>query len=193
MYELIRLDKAYLWPPKKIFIMKLRFFLPAIALIVVAACNSTSDKKDNKTDSTATTQSHDSMNHNMNHTGGTVPALPGIPMGAKVFFKNLKDGQTITLPYKLEMGSEVMKVDTAGGPVTEGSGHHHLLIDAEDFLEAGTVVPTDSAHVHFGKGQTSYELKGLKPGKHKLVLQMADALHRSYGQGLTAVVNITVK
>ena len=177
--------------------MKPKFFLPAVLLVVLGACKNASDKKDNKTDSTTSAQSHDSMSHDMSHdmshAGGTVPALPGIPMGAKVFFKNLKDGQTISLPFKIEMGAEVMKVDTAAGPVTEGSGHHHLLIDAEDFLEYGTVVPTDSTHVHFGKGQTSYELKGLKPGKHKLVLQMADALHRSYGKGLTAVVNIVVK
>lgn len=173
--------------------MKQKLFFVLAAGVVLASCNSSGDKKETNTGDTTAAMNHDSMHHDMDSTHTTVSALPAVPQGAKVYFKNLQEGQTISLPFKIEMGADVMKVDTAAGPVTEGSGHHHLLIDAEDFLEAGTVVPTDSAHVHFGKGQTSYELKGLKPGKHKLVLQMADALHRSYGKALTATVNVTVK
>jgi hypothetical protein len=82
-------------------------------------------------------------------------------------------------------------VDTAG-PVVTGSGHHHLFIDAEDSLAAGTVVPADSIHIHFGKGQTEYALT-LLPGKHKLTLQMADGLHRSYGGKLAATITVNVK
>lgn len=164
-----------------------RFILP-IAVILFAACNNSGDKKADK-DTTAP-ENHDTMHH-MPTTGGTVPELPAVPEGAKVVFKNLKEGATISSPFKLEMGTEVMKVDTAG-PVVAGSGHHHLLIDGPDSIAAGGVIPKDSVHIHFGKGQTEYELK-LSPGKHKLTLQMADGLHRSYGGRLAATVSVNVK
>jgi hypothetical protein len=129
--------------------------------------------------------------HHMPATGTNVPDLPAIPEGAKVVFKNLKNDATVSSPFTLEMGAEFMKIDTAG-PVVAGSGHHHLLIDAEDSLAAGTVVPNDSTHIHFGKGQTSYDLV-LAPGKHKLTLQMADGLHRSYGNRLASTITVNVK
>jgi hypothetical protein len=82
-------------------------------------------------------------------------------------------------------------VDTAN-LVVAGSGHHHLFINAEDSLATGETIPKDSAHVHFGKGQTEYELS-LPPGKYKLTLQLADGLHRSYGSKLAAHITVNVK
>lgn len=173
--------------------MKLKFFLPAIAIVALTACNNSSNSSDAKKDSTTNSGSHDSMDHKMPTANADVPALPAVPEGAKIFFKNLKNDQTITLPFKIEMGADKIVVDTAGGPVTAGKGHHHLIIDGPDFIEPGIVIPKDSLHVHFGKGQTEYELKDLAPGKHKLVLQMGDALHRSYGAPLSAVITVNVK
>lgn len=131
--------------------------------------------------------------HHMDHptTSDTVPALPAIPEGAKVIFNNLKDNATITSPFKLQIGTEAMKIETAG-PVVPGSGHHHLLINAGDSIPTGEIVPKDSAHIHFGKGQTEYALT-LTPGKYRLTLQMADGLHRSYGNKLASSVTVTVK
>jgi hypothetical protein len=168
--------------------MKKKYFLPAIALVFLSACNNSTSEKEAKADTVATKMDHDM--HNMDQSA-TVPALPAVPAGAKVFFANLKNDAIITSPFNLKMGTEGMKVDTAG-PVVAGSGHHHLLIDGPDFLPAGEMVPKDSVNIHFGKGQTEYELK-LAPGKHKLTLQMADGLHRSYGQQLSATINVTVK
>lgn len=165
-----------------------RFLLPLV-FFAVAACNSAGDKKENA-DTTATQTGHEGMDHKAPDTGG-IPELPAVPEGAKVFFKNLKQDATISSPFKLEMGTEIMKVDTAG-PVVAGSGHHHLIIDGPDSLAAGSIVPADSLNIHFGRGQTEYELK-LTPGKHKLTLQMADGLHRSYGSKLSATVSVTVK
>ena len=167
--------------------MKIKFLLPLACVVLFTACNNSSDKKEKKEDNA---MNMDTM-HNMPDPGVNIPELPAIPEGAKVFFKNLKNGATISSLYKLEMGTEVIKVDTAG-PVVAGSGHHHLFIDAEDSFAASTIVPKDSAHIHFGKGQTEYELK-LSPGKHKLTLQMADGLHRSYGGRLAATIMVNVK
>jgi hypothetical protein len=89
------------------------------------------------------------------------------------------------------MGVEGIKVDTAG-VIVAGVGHHHLLIDAEDSIPSGTVVPKDDKHLHFGKGQTSTEVT-LPPGKHRLTLQFADGIHRSYGGRLASAISVVVK
>lgn len=170
--------------------MNKQFIFCAICFLVLTACNNSSKESSNKTDTTGTSASKDTMSH-MNMTTTEVPALPAVPDGAKVFFKNLKEGATVKSPFKVEMGTDKIKVDTAG-PVVAGSGHHHLLIDAGDSLAAGTMVPKDSTHLHFGKGQTETELN-LSPGKHKLTLQYADGLHRSYGGRLSATINVNVK
>lgn len=162
-----------------------RYFLPVIFILLFAACNNSS-KKEKESDTTVNT-----MDHQMPAPDATVPELPPVPDGARVYFKNLMNNATISSPFKLEMGLEVIRIDTAG-PVVSGTGHHHLFIDAEDSLPAGEIVPKDSTHIHFGKGQTEYELK-LSPGPHKLSLQMADGLHRSYGSKLSATIHITVK
>jgi hypothetical protein len=130
--------------------------------------------------------------NNMKHDSVTsnVQPLPEIPAGAKVFFVNLKDGQKVKSPLKVEMGVSGIKLDTAG-PIVAGSGHHHLLIDAGDSLAAGTVVPKDSTHLHFGKAQKEATVN-LTPGTHRLTLQYADGIHRSYGGALAASVNVTV-
>ena len=162
----------------------------------MAACNNSSDEKSATADTAAVKKdTMAAMNHDtMSHTADAskpVPPLPDVPAGAKVVFKNLKNGVSVKSPFKVEMGTEGIKVDTAG-PVIAGVGHHHLLIDAEDSLAAGTMVPKDSTHLHFGKGQTETELK-LAPGKHKLTLQFADGLHRSYGGKLAATITVDVK
>ena len=77
------------------------------------------------------------------------------------------------------------------GKFEEGTGHHHLIIN-EKFLQKGTVVPADAKHIHFGKGQTEYDLN-LEPGAHTLTLQFADGLHRSYGKELSKTISITVE
>jgi hypothetical protein len=89
------------------------------------------------------------------------------------------------------MAVDNMKVDTAG-PVVAASGHYHIFIDAQDSLSSGTMVPKDSTHLHYGKGQTEAEVK-LAPGVHKLTLQFADGLHRSYGSKLATTVSVNVK
>jgi hypothetical protein len=106
-------------------------------------------------------------------------------------FKNLKQGSAVKSPFKVEMAVDMIQVDTAG-PVVAGSGHHHIIIDGPDSLAAGEMVPKDSTHLHFGKGQTETELT-LSPGKHKLTLQFADGLHRSYGGRLSATITVNVK
>jgi len=159
-------------------------FATALLAASLIACNSNEEKTEPSTE-----MSHDS------HTSTTatveMPPMQEVPVNAKVFFANLKDGQSVKSPFKVEMGVDAMSVDTANGHIKPASGHHHILIDI-DSIPMGEVIKKDSVHLHFGNAQTSAEVK-LPPGKHSLTLQFADALHRSYGSRLTSKVTVDVK
>ena len=170
--------------------MRKFYFLPAALLVGMVACNN-ADNKAGSTDTTATAAAKDTMAMAKPDSSQAVTPLPPVPAGAKVYFKNLKDGETVKSPVKVEMGVDGMKLDTAGA-IVAGTGHHHLLIDAGDSIPAGTVVPKDSTHLHFGKAQSTAEVK-LAPGKHVLTLQFADGIHRSYGSQLAKTIHVTVK
>jgi hypothetical protein len=159
-------------------------FTAAIVTAALIACNSSDDK------TTETKEAgHDA--HAATTTPVEMPAMPEVPANARVYFANLKDGQTVTSPLKVEMGVDAMHVDTANGILKSASGHHHILVDI-DSIPTGEVIKKDSVHLHFGMAQTSAEIK-LPPGKHSLTLQFADALHRSYGNKLTNKITVDVK
>lgn len=109
----------------------------------------------------------------------------------KVYFTNLKDGQKISNGYVVKFAVKDMKVLPAG-EVVEGSGHHHILID-QGPVPAGTAIPADETHIHFGKGQTEFKFEGLKDGPHTLTLQFADGQHKSYGPAYSAQAKIIIK
>ena len=163
---------------------------PAVLLMGLIACNNGSEKSSSTDSTTATTVSADTTHHATDSSQMVTP-LPDVPAGAKVFFKNLKDGETVKSPLKVEFGVEGIALDTAGA-IKAASGHHHLLIDAGDSIAAGQVVPKDSTHLHFGKAQKETEIK-LSAGEHKLTLQYADGIHRSYGSKLAATIKVKVK
>ena len=163
-------------------------------ILGLVACNDSANTEGKKADTTATATTVDttaSEHHHMVDSGAAVTPLPTIPDGAKVFFVNLKNGQKIKSPFKVQMGVSGIALDSAG-VIKPASGHHHLLIDAGDSLTAGTVVPKDSTHLHFGNAQKEAEVK-LTPGEHKLTLQYADGIHRSYGGKLAKSVTVTVQ
>jgi hypothetical protein len=122
--------------------------------------------------------------------------LPPVPDGAKISFIEPSDGAKVVGPLEngkvtvaLKMGAEGIAVKPAGA-IEAGSGHHHLLVDSDPEPE-GTVVPKDETHIHFGQGQTEGSV-ALTPGEHRLGLQLADGIHRSYGPKLAAAIKITV-
>ncbi len=101
------------------------------------------------------------------------------PAGSKVYFLNLKDGDTVSNPVVIRFGLTGMGVAPAGlqGDATAGTGHHHLLINKELTGEAlKEVIPMDDNHRHFGKGQTEATLT-LPAGTHTLQLVLADWTH----------------
>jgi hypothetical protein len=101
------------------------------------------------------------------------------PAGSKVYFINLKDGDTVSNPVVVKFGLAGMGIAPAGlqGEATAGTGHHHLLINKELTGAAlKDVIPMDDNHRHFGKGQTEATIT-LPAGTHTLQLVLADWTH----------------
>lgn len=132
----------------------------------------------------------------------SMPAFAGetpSPEGAKVYFVNLKDGDTVASPVKVVFGLSGMGVAPAGTE-KEGTGHHHLFVDrpplgegedGKDELEQS--IPSDDNHRHFGKGQTETTVE-LPAGKHTFQLVLADQNHVPHNPPVTsAVITVTVK
>ena len=150
----------------------LKFFFLLTAAVVLASCGGNNQGNSGNASSGA-------------DTTASVPAA-----NARVFFKNVNSGDTVTSPVHLEFGVEGMTVHPAG-EVIAGTGHHHLIIDGS-FVPKGQVVPSDSTHIHYGKGQTQADIP-LSPGAHTLTLQFADGMHQSYGKDMSATVSVYVK
>jgi Domain of unknown function (DUF4399) len=117
---------------------------------------------------------------------------PSTP-GAKVFFVNLKNGATVTSPFKVEFGIKGMTIAKAG-TYEAGTGHHHLLIDTKlGKDDLSNPIPSDAQHMHFGGGQTEVTLT-LPPGKHSLQLVLGDGNHVPHKPPvMSRVITITVK
>jgi hypothetical protein len=166
--------------------MKKFLSIPAILLMGLISCNSGTG---NETSSDSTSTSTDTLHSAMKMEADV--SLPAVPADAKVFFGNLKDGQTVSSPLKVEMGVTNFSIDTAGA-IKPNSGHFHILIDAGDSIASGVVIPKDSTHLHFGNAQKEATID-LTPGMHKLALQVADGAHRSYGSKLATSITVNVK
>ena len=96
--------------------------------------------------------------------------------------EGLENGKTYSSPIKLNFIVKNMRVLKAG--VNEkNSGHHHLLINLKDLPDLKLSLPMTKNIIHFGKGQTSTNLK-LKPGKHTIQLLFADYSHTPHEKPL---------
>lgn len=161
--------------------------LSALAAIAITACGNSPQPETTETE-TEVVDEH--MNHNHDSGMEVNPEDIWVAEGAKVFFVNLKNGDTITSPAVVKFGTDGMAVVPAG-QILRGTGHHHIIIDG-GFTELGVVVPSDENNIHYGGGQTETELT-LTPGAHTLTLQFANGIHQSYGEQMSATINVFVK
>ena len=113
------------------------------------------------------------------------------PADAKVYLISPANGATVTGPVKVQFGLSGMGVAPAGVQ-TEGTGHHHLLID-NPTVDLSVPLPASEQVIHFGKGQTETTLT-LKPGQHTLQLVFGDWKHQAFNPTLASdKITITVK
>jgi hypothetical protein len=115
------------------------------------------------------------------------------PAGAQVYIINLKNGDAVTSPFKVQFGLTGMGVAPAGVE-KPNTGHHHLIIDATlsgDELKAP--IASDAKHMHFGAGQTEAMIT-LPPGQHTLQLVLGDWSHIPHAPPVMSTpISITVK
>jgi hypothetical protein len=115
------------------------------------------------------------------------------PPGAVAYFINVKDGDTVTSPFKIQFGLTGMGIAPTGSQ-NPNTGHHHLLIDTQltpDQMKQ--VIPADMQHRHFGGGQTEVVLT-LPPGRHTLQLVLGDGAHVPHEPPVVSpVINVTAK
>jgi hypothetical protein len=113
------------------------------------------------------------------------------PEGAKVYFINLSDGDTVSSPVTVLFGLDGMGVAPAGTE-RDNTGHHHILLnrpplgegpDGAEELQYG--LPADDNHIHFGGGQTQTTLD-LEPGQHTLQLVLGDLNHAPHVTPVTS-------
>jgi hypothetical protein len=91
---------------------------------------------------------------------------------------NLRDGDVVRSPFRVDFAIRGMGVIPAGKPNPK-AGHHHMLVDTELPLIPGEKIPFSDFHRHFGKGQTGAVI-ALQPGPHTVRLLFADHDHRPY-------------
>jgi Domain of unknown function (DUF4399) len=92
----------------------------------------------------------------------------------------------------VQFGLSNMGVAPAGVDKSN-TGHHHLLIDANEPLDPNEPIPQDKTHLHFGAGQTE-ALVELPPGRHTLQLVLGDWSHLPFHPPIMSdVITITVK
>ena len=107
-----------------------------------------------------------------------------------VSFSEPADGAEVVSPFTVKMSATGVKVEPASEGVNDGAGHHHIVVDA-DLPPAGSAIPSDAQHLHFGKGQTEAVLD-LPPGEHTLRLSFADGSHSPYDPAVTDTIKVTV-
>jgi hypothetical protein len=136
-------------------------------------------------------------------SAATAPAAPGLPPagpalprqkapdGTTVSFVGIKDGDTVTSPFKVGFAVTGAKVAPAGTS-DPGTGHFHLIIDSELPPQDGPLPAND--HVkHYGKGQTE-DTVTLPPGSHTLQIELADGLHVPFNPPVVSErITVTVK
>ncbi|MEQ8907938.1 MAG: DUF4399 domain-containing protein [Vicingaceae bacterium] len=167
-------------------------------LAFMVACGQAPKKEESKTEEKAEMKDehadhdHDKM---MEEQKDEKSDLLPVPDSAKVFFAEVNAVTDIDPEtgeemegYALKFGVEGMEVEPAG-ELHEGKGHHHIVIDGSA-IEAGKVVPADSVNIHYGKGQTETTIYLPHNEAHTLTMQFADGYHRSYGEKLSATVEV---
>jgi hypothetical protein len=124
----------------------------------------------------------------------TAAALPRqkAPEGTTVSFTGIKNGDTVTSPFKVGFAVSGAKIAPAG-TTDAGTGHFHLLIDTDTLPPQDAPLPASATVKHYGKGQTE-DTVTLAPGQHTLQIELADGLHVPFDPAvLSEKITVTVK
>ena len=118
--------------------------------------------------------------------GGETPSVPG----ARVYFINIKDGQTLKSPFLIQFGltSEMgIAPALADWPDT---GHFHLIIDSP-VPNKDTSISNNHIHMHMGQTETTLKLT---TGIHTMQIVLGDYSHIMHDPPvMSEVITVNVK
>ena len=98
------------------------------------------------------------------------------------------EGNTVRVVFEVD-NVEIVEA----GVMDPGTGHHHLLINA-DLTPADQPIPAvEGSYVHFGLAQTEYEMTDLAPGDYTIIAVVADGLHVPLQPWVVDTVRFTVR
>ncbi|MBV8702004.1 MAG: DUF4399 domain-containing protein [Bradyrhizobium sp.] len=100
------------------------------------------------------------------------------PKDAYLYIISPSDGDAVKGAFWCRFGLRNMGVSHAGDNFAN-SGHHHLLIDADEPIDPGEPIPQDRKHLHYGAGETEALIE-LPPGRHTLQLVLSDGKHFNF-------------
>ena len=78
------------------------------------------------------------------------------------------------------------------GDLTEGTGHHHLYLNAE-LTDADQPVPTvPGSIVHMGDASSTFTFEDVEPGDYTIIAVVADGVHVPLAPWVVDTVTFTV-
>lgn len=134
---------------------------------------------------------------NAGHAGHDMANMPTTGTPAPTTAKSVQflwpfPGSTVFSEFDVVFGVTGMGLRKAGEDVNDKTtGHHHIIVDSPS-IPAGTAVPKDDKHFHYGDAATTAHLT-LPVGEHDLEMQLADGAHLSYGPELATKMKVIVK
>jgi hypothetical protein len=109
--------------------------------------------------------------------GTRMEATPEEPIGT-VTIVEPTDGEDVPGPdVTVRLAVTGIEIIPAGEMI-EGSGHHHLLLDAD--LSDDRLAPVPSAPgsvVHIDDGSSEFTFENVAPGPHRIIAVVADGVH----------------
>lgn len=116
------------------------------------------------------------------------------PDDAAAAFVSPADGDTVSGPVTVELAAEGVDIVPADAPAA-GEAHLHVIVD-QGCVDDGEIIPGPSDEAtadgfnHYGDGSMGGDIE-LEPGDHELCVQLADGVHRAFGE--TETITITVE
>ncbi|WP_052668121.1 DUF4399 domain-containing protein [Nitriliruptor alkaliphilus] len=121
-------------------------------------------------------------------------AIEDQPDDAAASFVSPEDGDTVDSPFTVELDAENVTLTEVGDPAA-GEAHLHVTADIGCY-ETGDIIPGPSdedeaeGRFHLGDGSDSRSIE-LEPGTYELCVQLADGVHRAFGE--TETITVTVE
>ncbi len=101
--------------------------------------------------------------------------------GPAIYFRAPANGSHVSPTFEVAFGLRNYGVAPVGTKVAN-TGHFHIFVDVPA-PRVGTIILADANHLHYGGGQIETRIT-LTPGRHQLILVLADWEHRVISQEL---------